>query len=101
MYAWLGEGLLPPSSGFTSALLDPDLGGMHGGFRGSRAPSSVLGSSLDLRTGLYPNFCRHKEEKQLPHFCWSWYRSRCGLQATVGASEATPEVLDGSMFYGV
>lgn len=54
MYARLGEGLLPPSSGFTSALVGPDLGGMHGGSRDSSGPSSVLGSSPDLRTGCTP-----------------------------------------------
>lgn len=96
VYEWLGEGLLPPSSGLTSALLDPNLGGMPGGSRSSRA-LSVLGSSSDL----HPSFWRHKEGKQLPCLCWSWYRSGCGLQVAVRASESTPEMLDESMLYAI
>ena len=59
-------------------------------------PRRVLSPSPDPRMGLHPNFYRHEERKLL-----SWYRRRCGLQSTVGASEATAEVQYGSMLYGV
>lgn len=85
----VGRGAVAHKSRFTTMLLDLDLGGICGGSRGSRGPSSMLRPSQDLRMRLHPNFCRYKEGKQLRCLCWPGSRSRCGLQAALGALEAT------------